>query len=45
MSLTHIKCVDGSRLRDFWYEVQKKPKNTPEITIYKAGMTWQFGGI
>jgi hypothetical protein len=26
LSLTHIKFVDGSRLRDFWYEEQKKAK-------------------
>jgi hypothetical protein len=26
LSLTHIKFVDGSRLRDFWYETQKKAK-------------------
>jgi hypothetical protein len=26
LSLTYIKFVDGSRLRDFWYEVQKKVK-------------------
>ena len=24
---------------------KKKPKNTREITVYKAGMTWWFGGI
>jgi len=26
LSLTYIRFVDGSRLRDFWYEVQKKAK-------------------
>jgi hypothetical protein len=24
---------------------EKKPKNTREITVSKARMTWQFGGI
>jgi hypothetical protein len=24
---------------------KKKPKHTREITVYKAGMTWRFGGI
>jgi hypothetical protein len=24
---------------------KKQKKNTLEITIYKAGMTWRFGGI
>ena len=24
---------------------RKKKKNMPEITIYKAGMMWQFRGI
>jgi hypothetical protein len=36
----------GSRLRDFWYEAQKKTKKkTREIRVSKAGTTWQFGGI
>jgi hypothetical protein len=45
LSLTRIKFVNGSKLHDFWYEAQKKAKNMLEITVYKAGMTWQFGGI
>jgi len=24
---------------------KKKTKNTREITVYKVGMTWRFGGI
>jgi hypothetical protein len=32
----------GSRLRDFLYEAQKKPR---EIGVSKAGTMWQFGGI
>jgi len=44
-SLTHIKFVNGSKLHDFWYEAQKKTKHTLEIMVYKAGMTWLFGGI
>jgi hypothetical protein len=24
---------------------KKRPKNTREITVSKAGMMWQFGGI
>jgi len=35
----------GSRLRDFWYESQKRQKKLREIRVSKAGMTWQFGGI
>jgi hypothetical protein len=35
----------GSRLRDFWYEAQKRQKKTREITVFKAGTTWRFGGI
>jgi len=29
----------------FGMKRRKKPKNTPEIIVYKAGMTWWFGGI
>jgi hypothetical protein len=29
----------------FGMKHRKKPKNTPEITVYKARMTWWFGGI
>jgi hypothetical protein len=29
----------------FGMKRRKKPKNMPKITIYKAGMTWRFGGI
>jgi hypothetical protein len=39
-----ISCY-GSRLRDFWYEAQKKTKKTREITVSKSGTTWRFGGI
>jgi hypothetical protein len=36
----------GSRLRDFWYEAQKKTQQkSREIMVSKAGMTWRFGGI
>jgi len=36
----------GSRLRDFWYEAQKKSKKKPrEIGVSKAGTMWRFGGI
>jgi len=35
----------GSRLRDFWYEAQKKTNKTREIICFKAGTTWRFGGI
>ncbi|KAL9397376.1 hypothetical protein Peur_011629 [Populus x canadensis] len=35
-----------SRLREFWYELQKKAKKTPrEIGVSKAGTTWRFGEI
>jgi len=29
----------------FGMKCRKKPKNMPEVTVYKAGMTWWFGGI
>jgi len=29
----------------FGMKRRKKPKNTPEITVYKAGMMWRFKGI
>jgi len=35
----------GSRLRDFWYEAQKKAKKLREIGVSKAGTTWRFGRI
>jgi len=28
----------------FGMKRRKKPKNTPEITVYKAGMMWRFKG-
>jgi len=40
----NLICHYGSWLRDF-YVAQKRPKNTRKITVYKAGMTWRFGGI
>ena len=29
----------------FGMKRKKSQKNTPEITVYKAGMMWRFGGI
>ena len=29
----------------FGMKSRKKPKNTPEITVYKARITWRFGGV
>jgi hypothetical protein len=29
----------------FGMKRRKKPKHSLEITVYKAGMTWLFGGI
>jgi hypothetical protein len=29
----------------FGIKRRKKPKNTLEITVYKAGMTWWCGGV
>jgi hypothetical protein len=34
----------GSRLRDFWYDTQKKAKNMRGTTGLKDGMRWRFGG-
>jgi len=28
----------------FGMKCRKKQKNMPKITVYKARMTWQFGG-
>jgi hypothetical protein len=35
----------GCRLRDFGIKREKKQKNMLEMMVYKAGMTWKFGGI